>query len=184
MPIELLVLVGGILSRGHGAGWLPKVWMSLLWAVIPAVFVFLAYLDAQMPVSAIIASTVCLAGCALGIATGNAPFRDLGTFKGAPRSVQLDFIVKPLHGKIPEYWYDVLGLSVIGLASVSGFVVTMACLNPIAACIVALGGLLKGAAYMIGWAAYPANKDGIATAMGEFLSGMAAYSALGLAVMV
>lgn len=183
MYILGLALLGGLLSRGHGAGWLPKFWMSLLWAVVPTVFVAMAYLDAQMLVWAVIAAAVCLAGCSLGIATGNAPFRDLGTFNGVRRKVKLLFIVEPLYGKLPERAVDALGLAVIGLASVSGFVLPMALLNPLAAGIVAFGGLLKPVGYIIGWRLFTQNKNGEATSIGETVSGAFAYASLALATM-
>lgn len=93
-----------------------------------------------------------------------------------------DFVKQ--YGKTKLYWRCVFGLAVIGLASVSGFVFMVAWVNPAAAAIVALGGAAKSVSYMIGWAAFPANKNGIATATGEFLSGAFAYGALGLAAMV
>lgn len=58
----------------------------------------------------------------------------------------------------------------------------------IPALIITIGGLLKGAAYAIGWSIYPQGTGkGIpwlneATAIGEFLAGVAAYAALGIGV--
>ena len=193
MNILLLALLGGILGRWHGGGfqgWTPhpKIVKDVYWATVPATLAALTVLDATQNVWLGLAALV-VAGalCSLGIATGNSRFRDLGTFKGTPRTVKLEFIIKWLHGRIPEYWYDVLGLSVIGFAAVSGFVVTVAWVDPVAAGIVAVGGLLKPVGYCVGLAL--AKRGWVFTdrnynVLGEFVAGALAYGAMGLATTV
>lgn len=88
---------------------------------------------------------------------------------GEPEKIEwLTIWVKPY---IPVYWYKVLILSATGL--VCSLVAGIIC----GSWIIALSGLLKGPAYMIGWAIYPKGTGrGIkylneATAIGEFLTG-------------
>lgn len=110
------------------------------------------------------------------VCTSHGGFQDLGTWT-APRSDErLEFIIKRLRGKIPEYWYDVLGLAVTGMA------ITLPCgiatLNP----LIALSGALKGPAYMIGrvvWGMFPYDrKPMFATEIGEILTGAFLYGVL------
>lgn len=124
----------------------------------------------------------------LGKRTGHGGGIDLGTSGKVREDEKLEFIVKPLHGKIPEYWYDVLLLSVTGLAVTILGGTGIMCIDPEAGIVVALSGLLKGPAYMIGRAIYPRGSGrGIphlneATAIGEFLTGFFGWGAIGWAI--
>jgi hypothetical protein len=84
---------------------------------------------------------------------------------------RLEFIIRPLYNKIPEYWYDVIGLSVVGLAAVSGGLL-IAPYNPLGAVAIALAGLMKPLGYMIGWKLWPSPKS---TEFGEYVTGFIAY---------
>lgn len=188
MNILLLSLLGGILSRWHGSGWYgSKVSKSILWALLPSMAAFNFVLESTQSLKiALIAQGIAFPLCALGIATGNSRFRDLGMFRGSNRRVKLEFIIKWLDGRIPEYWYDVMGLSVIGFAAVSGFVLTVVWGDPVAAGIVAVGGLLKPVGYCVGLAM--AKRGWVFTdrnfnVLGEFVAGALAYGAMGWAVM-
>jgi hypothetical protein len=102
----------------------------------------------------------------------------------------LELFIKGLHGKIPEYWYDVLLLSFTGFVTVLIPAVVVAPFNLFAAALLILSGLLKGPAYMIGWAIYPEGSGrGIphlseATAVGEFLTGFFGWGGLALSVLL
>lgn len=127
-------------------------------------------------------------GAFLGKRTGHGGGIDLGTSPRIREPEALEFIIKPLHGRIPEYWYDALLLAVTGLAVtiLAGLVVALA--DPLAGLAVALSGALKAPAYKIGRAIYPHGRGrGIpelneATAIGEFLTGVAGWGVAGWAV--
>lgn len=98
----------------------------------------------------------------LGLLTGHGKFMDLGSWKKDAEDETLEFLIKPLEGKISNYWYDVLGMGITGLA------VTLAAGIVLASPLLALSGLLKAPAYMIG-----RN-----TEEGEFLTGLLLYFVL------
>lgn len=125
------------------------------------------------------------AGAFLGKRTGHGNGLDLGRAERGEDEV-LEFIIKPLHGKIPEYWYDVLLMCVTGICVTLVAGIVVAVVNPLAGAILALSGLMKGPAYMIGYAIYPTGiGKGIphlneASAIGEFLTGFFGYGILAL----
>jgi len=158
-----LPILGALVSRWHGGGFfnLGKVWISLIWA-LP--FAYLVY--TYNPWLAIPA----LALCALGKSSGHGNWFDLATMPQGTRE-RLEFIIRPLYGKIPEYWYDVIGLSVVGLAAVSGGLL-IAPYNPLGAVAIALAGLAKPIGYMIGWKLWTSPKS---TEFGEYVTGFIAF---------
>ncbi len=127
----------------------------------------------------------------LGKRTGHGGGMDLASNNkepGAGREAErLEFLILPLHGKIPQYWYDALLLAITGLAVTLLAGVTVCFFNVQAGLLIMLSGILKAPAYMIGRAIYPNSRgDGIpylneATAIGEFLTGFFSYGALGIA---
>ena len=126
------------------------------------------------------------AGAFLGKRTGHGVFMDLGTWEKPTDDERLEFIIKPLKGKLHPYWYDFLGLALTGISvSLLAGVVLSASGHILPGIILALSGLTKAPAYAIGWLIYPNNKGkGIkylneATAIGEFLTGFFAYGILG-----
>ncbi len=128
---------------------------------------------------------LCFASVFLGKRTGHGNGISLGRSpKGDDEPFEL--FIKGLHGKIPEYWYDVLLLSFTGFMTVLIPAVVVAPFNLFAAALLILSGLLKGPAYMIGWAIYPEGSGrGIphlseATAVGEFLTGFFGWGGLAL----
>ena len=161
--IYLIPILGALISRWHGGGFfrIGKVWISLIWA-LP--FAYLVY--AYNPWLALPA----LALCALGKSSGHGNWFDLATMPQGTRE-RLEFIIRPLYNKIPEYWYDVIGLSVVGLAAVSGGLL-IAPYNPLGAVAIALAGLMKPLGYMIGWKLWPSPKS---TEFGEYVTGFIAY---------
>ena len=162
--IYLLPFIGALISRWHGGGFfkLGKVWISLIWAVP-----FAYLLSIYNPCLAIPA----LAMCALGKSTGIGNFRDLATSTFSIKLEKLEFIILWLKPKMPEYWYDVLGLSLTGLTAVSGGLL-IAPYNPLGACLIALGGLLRPIGYMIGWKVF---KPEGATVFGEYVTEFIAF---------
>lgn len=126
-------------------------------------------------------------GAFLGKRTGHGGGIDAGTSKKNREDESLEFLIKPLHGNIDEYWYDMLLLAITGIATtlLAG---TIICFLDIAAgTLILVSGGFKAVAYMIGWTIYPSGKGkGIphlneATAIGEFLTGIFAYAALAIA---
>lgn len=188
--------LGGWLSRMCGGG-PPK----LPWGLDQWIY-GLPYALIALPVTATIGALVGLeekdrkymwatillpyAGAVVGKRTGHGGGIDMGTWTGERDDEALEFLIKPLRGKISEYWYDAL------LMAVTGFIVTLFAgmflipFHPIAGTILMLSGLTKAPAYMIGWAIYPTGGGkGIphlneATAIGEFLAGFFAYGVLGI----
>jgi len=116
------------------------------------------------------------------VCTGHGGWQDLGTSIKARTDEWLEFSIKWLKPYLSPYWYDVLGMCVSGLAiSLSCGIAT---LNP----IIALSGLTKSLAYVIGWAlsdAFKAGTDAISkwfyqnpTQVAEALTGLLMWGAL------
>jgi hypothetical protein len=189
--ILLFSIFGGILSRFHGGGFkggVNKSLKNILWAApiaLCTVFVLLPFTNYF--VTTLLFAMV-LGLCVAGKATGHGGFMDLGRTTKIDKDERLEFLIKPLQLKIPEYWYDFTGLALVGFAAVSGAVIAIAAFNPLAALIIAVGGMFKSVAYAIGWIIYPKGiGKGIqhlneATAVGEFLTGVFAYGALAISL--
>lgn len=159
--IYLLPFIGAIISRLHGAGALPKVIMGLLWG-LPFAYAVWLYNPWLSPVA--------LAMCALGKNTGHGNWFDLATMPQGTKE-RLEFIIRPLYGKIPEYWYDVIGLTIKGFVSVSGTLLLIP-YNPLLALAFAIGGLMSSLGYMIGWKLWTSPKS---TEFGEYWTGFFAF---------
>ena len=113
-------------------------------------------------------------GAVAGRVTGHGGGMDLGTWTKERSDERLEFIIKPLRGKIPEYWYDMLLLSVTGLALVLvPCVLLAACSQYLAAIVLLVGGVSKGQAYQVGWLF--SNRQ---TEIGEALTGLFAYASI------
>lgn len=167
-------VAGAIISRWHGGGIFksPKFIKNTIWA---APFGIAAFFVTGSFWLAALSFALCLAGKA----TGHGGFMDLGTWTKQRSREALEFLIKPLHDKIPESYYDALGLSVVGLAAVSGGVLAFAAVSPIAALILAIGGVLKSGAYMVAKEFVFAHEE--FTPYGEALSGAFAYVTLAIA---
>lgn len=92
------------------------------------------------------------------------------------------------YGMIKLYWRNVTGMSVVGLAAVFGAVVAGAFVSPILSLVLAIGGIMKGASYMIGYAILGERGGDLsgdfdeATEIGELLTGFFAYAGLAVAL--
>lgn len=194
-----MAVVGAVISRWHGGGFVggsPKMLKNFLWALPFGVISFAAYFHDNL-LKAITIGVISLAVCMLGKTTGHGGGMDLGhNPKEAgdgrePEKVEylILWIRKAFHVK-RSYWYDALLLALVGLFAVAGAAIAVGWTNPLAGIIIALGGVLKAPAYMIGWAIFPDGQgDGPkdldeATAIGEFLTGFFAFLALAIAIWV
>lgn len=175
IPVFVIAaFIGGWISRMCGGAspglpwglqqWLYALPYAVLVAPVSLWWVLPAYLAAVM-----------------GKRTGHGGGMDLGTSTKARDPEKLEYLILPLHGRIPEYWYDALLLALTGLAVTLVPGIVLAAYGHIATgLIIAASGLLKAPAYMIGWAIFPTAKDDgdfwsddldEATEIGEFLTG-------------
>lgn len=199
--IELFLIIslpfyGAFISRWHGGGFIagsPKAVKNALWALPFAAasgWALREDADLIIPISlAILAFALSF----LGKTTGHGGGMDLGhnpKEPGAGREPEkLEYLILWAHGKISQYWYDAALLCLSGLAAVSGAVLGFAFVNPLAAGIIALGGLAKAPAYMIGWGVDPEDLAEFElsdfnepTEIGEFMTGFFAYAGLSIAL--
>lgn len=203
LSIVSFALLGGWLSRMCGGG-PPK----LPWGLDQWIYA-LPYMVVSIPAVTAIATifsngkisikhekhwfalaALPYAGAFLGKRTGHGGGIDAGTSTKERDDEALEFLIKPLHEKISEYWYDIILLSVTGVATTFITGIFVMCASVPAGLLIIVSGLLKGPAYMIGWAIYPEGTGrGIphlneATAIGEFLTGFFGYAALGVALII
>lgn len=176
----LLSIIGGILYRMRG-GWpdWPRPIEQMLFCLPVLVLCLpLGYLSAACLYA------VSVAACCMG----HGHNMDLGSYEGeAEYEVYEKYTgYYKLHGKIPEYWYDVGGVAISGLL----ITLPLIFVSP----VLAFSGVLKAPAYMIGWLMHPNYDDGkikisigkftidSATAWGEFLTGVFIWGSLILGV--
>ena len=102
----------------------------------------------------------------LALLTGHGGAIDMGNSSKERDDETLEFIVKPLRGKISEFWYDFILMSWLGMA------ITIPC--GVATCnpIIALSGVLKAPAYAL------SHKFGFGADGGEVLTGAFLYLVL------
>lgn len=195
----LLVLVsamiGGALSRWHGGGFVggsPKILKAFLWALPFSLCTLFALLqDTKGFVFIAAVTTGVLLWSMVFKNTGHGGGMDLAHSTkepGAGRTPEkLEYLILWLHGKMPQYYYDLLLLTIIGLFSTAGAAIGVGLVNVAAGAVIALGGLGKPLGYAVGWWVFPEGRgDGPknfdeATAIGEFLTGVFAFLALGVA---
>lgn len=185
-------LLGAFLSRMCG-GMKPKLpwgldqWLyALPYGLLPG-----AALWALNPYVAVGLGLLSYIGAFLGKRTGHGGGLDLGTWTKPRGDERLEFLIKPLHGKIPEYWYDALLLAVTGLAVSLVASAAIATVHPLAALPTLVGGLLKPLPYMLGWKLHPKGESSSkiheldeATEVGEAGTGFLGYLGLGLSAIV
>lgn len=178
--LVILPLLGGLISRFHGGGFkggVNKTLKNFLWA-LPACGI-IAYFNpwlASLGLTNMLKSTG--HGRGLGL---DEPLRD----DMEPEKVER--ILLWLQPSLTDRAYKHAIMALTGLLAVSGSVVAFLFINPIGAAVIALSGLLKGAAYEIGAIILPGQKQsGIPhlqykTEVGEFLAGVFAYAGIAIA---
>lgn len=99
---------------------------------------------------------------------------------------KLEYLILWLEDKMSTYWYKVLVLAITGLAvSLAAGVVVAVTMDLFWGVFLALSGLSKAPAYMIGWEIYPEGSDADptdseldeATEIGELLTGVFGFAA-------
>lgn len=190
--------LGGFISRLHGGGFMNvNRWLrNALWSLPFAVLIGLSNGGFMLCVLTFVL-------CFLGKTTGHGQYFLSRTVKKIEPE-KIDFLIKPFFGSDPRtkegdvslnmagygmdklYRRNVTGLCVGGLFSVLGAVCAMLFISPLCALILATGGALKGAAYMIGYKFasgddFPLGDDfNEDTEIGEFLTGVFAFFAIGI----
>jgi len=107
--------------------------------------------------------------------SGHGGFMDLGTWLKARSDELIEFLIKPLHGKISEYWYDALGITLTGLiVTLAPGIFIIATGGVAGGVLLALSGALKGPGYMLGWKLFGG------TGAGEWISGGLRWAAAGV----
>lgn len=182
--IALLTIYGGVVSRIHGTDFLPRWARNALW-VAPIGVISASFYD--WPIAIFIAAAVTIS-CWLGKTTGHGNFFNIGDHDDIGQE-RLEFLISWTKRYIgPNYIYNFLGMSVVGLASVLGAALAIGYIDLLAGLAVAIGGLAKGAVYVIGGLVEPwlirANLPHLKskTNFGEFFSGIFAFVGLSLAL--
>lgn len=149
--LAVFAILGALLSRWHGGGFFsaPKLLKTGLFALFPAVC-----LGLMIPNDNVwtwlgwITFALIVTGAVK--ASGHGKFFDLGSWKLPAKDERIEFIIKPLWGKIPEYWYDSLGMALKGLLMSLGVAIPLLVYAPPLAVPVILGGIMLAPSYMIG----------------------------------
>lgn len=166
--IIVFALLGAIIYRWRGYGgkykkYFPRPLPQMLFA-LP--YGYLAWNVHWVAGIAVYALTV------LALVTGHGGWHDLGDVIKKRARETMEFIIRPLRNNLRRYWYDALGLALSGLLIT--FPCGIATLNP----VIALSGVLKAPAYMIGQVL---TKDqNRQTEIGEVLTGLFLWFLLGL----
>lgn len=200
IAVILTAVIGGFMSRWHGGGFIkgsPKLLKAFLWSLPFALASGAAfYLDDHSWTVTGIVTALVLAGCMVFKNTGHGGGMDLAHNSKEPDAgrepEKLEYLILWLHGKMPQYWYDALLLCIIGTASTLLPAIVIGIVNPLAGVIVLAGGMFgKPVGYMIGHGLKDAGLlEGLpydinhATAVGELLTGVFAYSCLAIATLM
>lgn len=174
MEVLAFILLGGFISRMCGGG-KPKLPLGIDQWLYAIPYGVITYLYSQ----SILWSVLAYLGAFLGKRTGHGGWMDLGTWTKPREDERLEFIIKALHGKIYEYWYDFIGLCLVGLAVSLMSAVIVGSVSPLAGFILMLSGALKAVAYSIGWKIR--RKP---TEIGEFLTGIFGYAGIAIAYLI
>lgn len=205
--IFLCALLGAFISRWHGGGFIsgtPKVLKNIAWALPFGLCTAFTVLPYTTTFVAILLGATAFILCLLGKATGHGLWFNFGKAIKYIVPEALDFLLVPFFGRDPRtekdivyynaisrygveklWWRCFAGLAVVGFAAVSGAAIIIGFFNPLLSAFIALGGLLKPVAYVIGRYSIPAgyvenhNFDE-PTEWGEFFTGFFAYAGLGV----
>jgi hypothetical protein len=189
--IVLFGLIGGLLSRWHGGGFLsgsPKTLKNILWALPFGLCSLSAVLPYTTNLVSVLIATTALCLCVAGKATGHGrvwnPYSPLDETK---KPEKLEHLIMPLRKILPAFWYKFIAMALIGFSACSGAVFAFGYVNVWSGCLVAIGGLLKAVAYVFGrkfqfiFSDFGDELDE-PTEIGEFLTGFFAYTFLALAL--
>lgn len=171
----LFALIGGLIFRMRGGmpPSFPRPVEQLLFSLPYGAAAYLATENYYI-------TAITLAFTTIAVLKGHGHNMDLGSYKGEADYEWYEFVIKPLHGRIPEYWYDVVGIAISGLTYT--IPAGIACMNP----LLALSGALKAPAYMIGWSKDPwplPEQLKEPTQIGEFLTGFFLWGVLWLTLL-
>lgn len=182
----ILTFYLALTSRIHGGLiHMKKGYKNALWALPFGIATAVIY---PLGASMVIAGLISFAGGFLK-GTANGGGNDLGTNPKEPnagRDIQpVEYLIYPwLYNRISRYWYDAVLMALTGLVAVIIPSLVIGWVNPVSGLLVALGGLCKGFAYMIGWKMFPKPADDRNTETGEILTGAFAGLFLGIAVWI
>lgn len=183
----LLPIYGAFMSRFHGGGFkggVNKQFKNALWSLPLGIIAWLCGGDLWI-------CALAVALCWLGVTTGHG--RGLGSDEPMRKDMEpekVEYAILWLKSKVSVRTYKHLIMALTGLGAVSGGVVAFMTINPLAALIIACGGLLKGIAYEIGTFILPKQtQSGIKhlnykTEIGEFVRGLFAYGGLALGFII
>lgn len=189
--LAFFAALGGLISRWHGGGFFKaaKVLKNAVWS-LP--FTYVAFI-AHTGYWAIACALLVFIASFAGKATGHGGGMDLGTNHkepGAGRDPEkLEWFLVWAHDDLPRYWYDAALMTWIGFVGSLGAAIAIGVVNPWAGVVIALGGAMKGLAYMIGWrlegklSSFPKDLKE-PTEIGEFLTGVFAFGSLGIAYLI
>ena len=189
--LAALPLIGAVLSRWHGGGFIggsPKILKAFLWSVPFAALSAFVHWDKDWWIVASIAAAV-LAFTMVFRNTGHGGGMDLAHSPkepGAGRTPErLEYLILWLHGRMPQYWYDFLLMAIIGLFGALPLAIALWPVNMMAALVLVIFGTVgKCVSYANGWIIYDEVEDIFpkdleeATAIGEFLYGFFAVAAI------
>lgn len=172
MITAIFALIGGFLSRLCGRKSVIPFGLEQFLYAIPYGLIFMGSL---WGIPAFIAGVA-------GKRTGHGQYISLGNFRQPYGNDEpLDCIVRFFFGFDygGNYWRCVAGLAVTGMAVtllpglLYGLVV-----NPLMGAVIAISGMSKALAYMIGWFLYEKNLIGRPTVIGEILTGAFGWGVL------
>lgn len=176
-------VIGGLISRMAG-GMPPKLPLGLDQWIYAIPFAFVNW-------SNYILMLIGYAGALVGKRLGHGRGISLKMpMKEGSKPEVVEKLILWFIDKIPTYWYKVLVLVLTGLATTLLPGIALAITHLELGIAVALSGILKGVAYMIGWKIYP-NYSGkgwdqfdTATELGEFFTGFFDYLVLGVCFII
>jgi len=176
--IFCFVLFGALIGRWHGGGFFsaPRIFKNIIWAAPFGLCSFFALLPVTNYFVAGIIATISFGICIAGKATGHG--RVWNPWLPLDLSVSREKLEIPyLIGKIPDFAYKTLILSIIGFGAVAGASAVFGYIDIWLGLIVAAGGLIfKPMGYIIGFRLDKRYGNEFA----EYFAGAGAFGLLGV----